>query len=134
MREPKPKYGRPHRRIKERLRPAVERGTVACARCEQLIRPDEKWDLDHDNLNPARYLGASHSRCNRASVSHWKWRALGVDAAPLEPVVPVACDWRSSYPAEWPPDPDPTNRVTTWSLHWYGTVFNPRCPHCRAAG
>ena len=33
---------------------------------------DAKWDLDHDDANPRRYLGPSHRRCNRASVTHLK--------------------------------------------------------------
>jgi hypothetical protein len=42
------------------------------ARCHQPILPNEKWDLDHDDDDPAgrRYLGPSHRSCNRAVVTH----------------------------------------------------------------
>ncbi|MDQ3670601.1 MAG: hypothetical protein M3377_10045 [Actinomycetota bacterium] len=32
------------------------------------IYPDERFDLDHDDLDRSQYLGASHVRCNRATV------------------------------------------------------------------
>jgi hypothetical protein len=135
--KPKPKYGRPHRRVKESLRPAVEAGRVTCARCGELIRPGQSWDLDHDDLDPSRYLGPSHSRCNRQTLLHARQGAQ----ARSGDVVPTMAErvaerdaWRSSYPAEWPPDPDPTNQTTAWCRHWTGAVFNPRCRDCQAAG
>jgi hypothetical protein len=137
--KPKPKYGRPHRRVKESLRPAVESGRVRCARCGELIRPGERWDLDHDDLDPSRYLGASHSSCNRATLTHARQdaqaRRASSDAVPTMAARVAERDaWRSSYPAGWPPDPEPTNEVTAWCRHWVGAVFNPRCPDCRADG
>jgi len=44
----------------------------AVRRCGELIKPTERWDLDHDDANPHRYLGPSHRRCNRAVVTHLK--------------------------------------------------------------
>jgi hypothetical protein len=137
MPEPKPKYGRPHRRVKEQFRPAVERGTVRCWRCAQFIVPGQRWDLGHVDGDPSRYAGPEHSSCNRRTVSHLKQRlaAASGEAAPVGDAPALRPDhWRTSYPAEWPPDPEPTNAVSTWSRHWSCVEFNPRCPDCRAAG
>jgi hypothetical protein len=61
-------YGREHKRMRARLAPQVATGTVRCARCGVLIAPNEPWDLDHDDFDRTVYLGASHSRCNRATA------------------------------------------------------------------
>lgn len=66
------RYGHAHQKLRKRWAPKVRTGTVVCARCGELIAPAEKWDLDHDNANPRRYLGPSHRRCNRAVVTHLK--------------------------------------------------------------
>ncbi len=42
--------------------------STKCARCGELIEPDEPWDLDHDNSR-LFYLGASHARCNRGAAN-----------------------------------------------------------------
>jgi hypothetical protein len=52
------------------LAPFVEAGCVRCARCGELIKPGEKWHLDHDDFDRSRYLGASHARCNCATAKH----------------------------------------------------------------
>jgi hypothetical protein len=60
--------------MRKRWAPMVRAGKVKCARCHQLIKPGELWDLDHDDEDPSqrRYLGPSHRRCNRAVVTHLK--------------------------------------------------------------
>lgn len=59
-------YGPAHRRTRQAWQPAVEAGTVRCARCGNPIHPEEPWDLDH---TPDRrgYLGPSHRTCNRTA-------------------------------------------------------------------
>lgn len=59
------RYGSEH--VAERRRRLDERGPGArCARCNGLLGGDESLiDLDHDDDDPARYLGLSHSLCNR---------------------------------------------------------------------
>jgi hypothetical protein len=60
---PTQRYGQAHRAMRARLTPLVARGTVACARCGQLIGSDEKWELDHRDDGHG-WLGPSHQRCN----------------------------------------------------------------------
>jgi hypothetical protein len=69
---PNRRYDRGHQKIRKRWAPKVRAGKVLCARCHQPIKPGEKRDLDHDDVDPSqrRYLGPSHRRCNRAVVTH----------------------------------------------------------------
>jgi hypothetical protein len=53
-------------------RPEVAKGTVRCARCHDLIRPDEAWDLGHVPGDSSAYVGPEHRRCNRATAAQWK--------------------------------------------------------------
>jgi hypothetical protein len=48
----------------------VESGQVDCARYGRRIEPGEKWHLDHDDLDPSKYIGASHVRCDCATATH----------------------------------------------------------------
>jgi hypothetical protein len=59
---------------------------------------------------------------------------VGPRQTPTEPATHAA-EGRAGYPAAWPPDPDPANRVAMWSRHWDAAgSFNPRCPRCRELG
>ena len=60
-------YGAAHQARRRALAPSVASGATKCSRCGEIIRPDEPWDLDHDNSRRF-YLGPSHSRCNRAAA------------------------------------------------------------------
>src|SRR5215218_4751573 len=71
------------------------------------------------------------------------WRAMVANAIERNGVAPAVVEreppgrppWTVSYPPDWPPDPDPGNRVTDWSRHWWTrAVFNPRCADCRSGG
>jgi hypothetical protein len=61
------RYGYAHQQLRERWRPRVAAGEVACClpRCGLLIAPGEQWDLAHDPMDAGRYLGPAHARCNR---------------------------------------------------------------------
>lgn len=60
-------YGTQHRRLRERWRPAVEAGGVACTRCGGRILPGTEWDLGHLDGDRSRYAGPEHARqCNRS--------------------------------------------------------------------
>lgn len=62
------RYGHAHRVLRERWRPRVERGEVACCLpwCGGvMILPGEPWDLAHDPLDATRTLGPAHAGCNR---------------------------------------------------------------------
>jgi len=53
----------------------VEAGLVRCARCSELIEPNEPWDLGHvDGTERTVYSGAEHRRCNRAPAGYRKKR------------------------------------------------------------
>jgi hypothetical protein len=69
-------YGWRHQQLRKRWAAVVRAGRASCARCNEPIEPWEKWDLDHDDTDPLqrRYLGPSHRRCNRATVTHLKQR------------------------------------------------------------
>ena len=58
-------YGPPHR-----WEPRVKTGTVPCRRCGELIRPDEPWDLGHDDLDRSLPRAPEHRHCNRATRAH----------------------------------------------------------------
>jgi hypothetical protein len=111
----------------------VAAGKAVCARCHKPIRPGGAWDLDHRDDGPG-YLGPSHARCNRATVTHLKQR-LGEAPAVAAP----AHDCRREFDPKRcaacrESDPCPSNEVTIWSLHWSGDEYNPRCPRCRERG
>jgi hypothetical protein len=63
-------YGPVHRALRKRLGPIVATGTVPCARCGELIKVGELWDLGHDDLDRRRYSGPEHARRNRQTSSH----------------------------------------------------------------
>jgi hypothetical protein len=67
---PQQGYGTAHQALRKRLAPAVAAGMFECARCGKPIRPGEAWDLGHDDVDRARYIGPEHSRCNRATTTH----------------------------------------------------------------
>jgi putative intracellular protease/amidase len=122
------KYGRPHRKLRERVAQAVEAGGMVCARCGRPILPGSAWDLGHDDQG--RWHGAEHRRCNRAAGAKRRnelYKVVRRDAA----AAPAARrGFASPFGAD---DPDPDNQVVRWSRHWGGS-FNPRCPGCRERG
>lgn len=59
-------YDREHDRLRRRWAPKVARGTVACARCKQLIRAEQAWDLGHTD-DRTRWTGPEHATCNRSA-------------------------------------------------------------------
>jgi hypothetical protein len=68
-------YGTAHQALRKRWAKLVEAGEVQCARCHRWIYPGSEWDLDHDDNDRGRYLGPSHSRCNRAAAGRKSARA-----------------------------------------------------------
>lgn len=62
-----PRYGRRHDVLRQQIAPRVEAGGEFCARCGKPILPGQEWDLDHDDHDDKRYIGASHSSCNRGA-------------------------------------------------------------------
>jgi hypothetical protein len=67
-------YGVGHRADRRRWEPRVKTGTVPCRRCHEPIRPDEPWDLGHDDLDRSLPRWPEHRRCNRATRAHAKAR------------------------------------------------------------
>lgn len=68
-------YDHNHRKLREAYKPLVASGKAHCWRCverglppeQSLIRPNEPWDLGHDDDDRTRYRGPEHQRCNRAA-------------------------------------------------------------------
>ena len=75
-------YGHRHQERRALWAPEVAKGSTRCARCRQLIRPSEPWDLGHADGDRSRYSGPEHRRCNRATSSR---RAFEWSKAPPEP-------------------------------------------------
>jgi hypothetical protein len=76
-------YDRMYEIERERAKPEVEAGRVACARCGLPIRPGQKWDLGHDDLDRSVIRGPEHrfsADCpaggNRATSRHRKEREV----------------------------------------------------------
>ena len=59
-------YDANHDRTRARWAPKVATGTVRCARCGTLIRPTDRWHLDHTD-DRRGYLGPSHEFCNTSA-------------------------------------------------------------------
>jgi hypothetical protein len=60
-------YGPKHRRLRRQLARRIDRGeAILCPRCNQVIGPDQRWDLGHDDYNPA-IERPEHRECNRAA-------------------------------------------------------------------
>ncbi len=62
-------YGRAHIAQRRMLAPFVEAGCTRCARCGELIKRGEPWDLGHDPVDRLRYWGPEHRACNRATAA-----------------------------------------------------------------
>jgi len=60
-------YGQQHRRLRETLRPSVERGEIDCWRCGNRIMPRDAWDLGHSD-DRTEYRGPEHAACNREAA------------------------------------------------------------------
>jgi hypothetical protein len=75
-------YGTEHQRLRAQLAPIVATGTVACARCGELIPAGEPWDLGHDTFDRGRYSGPEHRSCNRRWTR--RRRAIAAEAQQRE--------------------------------------------------
>jgi hypothetical protein len=60
-------YGIRHKRKRRQVARIVAAGEAFCVRCGRPIRPDEAWDLGHDDLDRSLYSGPEHRACNRAT-------------------------------------------------------------------
>jgi len=83
-------YGVVHQKTRKRWAPLVAAGDVKCARCGQLIRPGEPWDLDHADDRKG-YIGPSHAACNRAAEGVSPPRLSRYGSPSLESRVPEGC-------------------------------------------
>ena len=111
-----PRYGRPHRRVRERHAREIALGIVMCARCGEPIDPREPWDLGHDDLNPAEYAGPEHVKCNRGTAGRGAAEIAAERAHRAEQDVVVPSGLR-------------------WSRHWGGSdTYEKWCSECRRQG
>ena len=86
-------YGAVHRSLRKWWEPRVKRGTVHCARCRQLIRKGEPWDLGHDDANRMRYRGPEHAECNRSAGGRQRGRVVPDVTAPPPDVPLEESEW-----------------------------------------
>jgi hypothetical protein len=63
---PPGRYGRRHQETRERALQQFRDGDL-CGRCFQPMYAYQGIDLDHDDDDPTRYRGLSHSTCNSAA-------------------------------------------------------------------
>jgi hypothetical protein len=82
-------YGTAHRKRRELLAPLVAAGRIRCARCNELIGPDEPWDLGHVDGDRSRYSGPEHRHArdcreggNRATAGRRSWQPAPVVQEP----------------------------------------------------
>ena len=57
-----------HRELRARWWLRVAAGVVECARCGEVIRAGESWDLGH--VDGSLEYGPEHSACNRRTKTH----------------------------------------------------------------
>jgi hypothetical protein len=61
-------YGAAHQALRAQWKRNVDTGNVLCARCGEPIRPDQTWDLGHNDSDRSKYAGPEHAnQCNRAA-------------------------------------------------------------------
>jgi hypothetical protein len=94
-------YGWRHQQRRKVWERVVAAGEAYCARCGRGIRPDEPWDLDHEDDRNG-YRGPSHRGCNRATAGPPRWRRT-----------------RGGFPATRSAQPEPTRRG------WYSPSGSP---------
>jgi hypothetical protein len=121
-------YGTRHQRIRAAHAPLVLAGGVRCARCGELIAPNEEWDMGHVDGDRSRYSGPEHAFCNRsaggtrgAAVTNSRWAAVAEEEEPEADGI-AADDERWNVPWIAPlrvPPPD-----ATWPR--YMTAPHPR--------
>lgn len=76
-------YGSEHQKRRLLWKSEVAKGTVECARCGELIRPGEPWDLGHVPGDRSRYSGPEHRSCNRATAaSRVQWKPAAAEPEP----------------------------------------------------
>jgi len=62
-------YDHAHRSLRKAFIPEVLAGKATCWRCGEPIKPDEAWDLGHDDDDRTMYRGPEHAnRCNRSEA------------------------------------------------------------------
>lgn len=77
-------YGRRHKRLRKWWSPKVRAGVVDCARCGLPIKPNQPWDLGHDDDDRSVYNGPEHRHSrdcpaggNRATLPRMLAKARG---------------------------------------------------------
>lgn len=94
-------YGHEHKKQRAAIEPLVRSGKAVCWRCiaegvpkeQAKIRPDEPWDLGHDDHDRSRYRGPEHVRCNRAAGGRAGGRASSSAARKSSGPAPRSRDW-----------------------------------------
>jgi hypothetical protein len=105
----KARYGHEYRKDRRAWAVEVKRGIVPCAGCDELIRPDEAWHLDHlDN----GLLRPSHAGCNVAAGGRKSYE-LAFEDNPAAGVY-------------WGPGSEPDDSPRRWSRPWAEWRDDPR--------
>lgn len=61
-------YDRNYDRERRHWAGRIRQGDISCWRCRQPIRPDEPWDLGHDDNDRTIIRGPEHQHCNRSAA------------------------------------------------------------------
>jgi hypothetical protein len=110
-------YGWAHQKLRAKWSKFVAAGEVNCARCGRPIKPDQVWDLGHDDRDRTVYTGPEHAHkrdCpaggNRATKRHRKRTSRALPSYEDDPERGIF--WG-------PPSIDRPYKPIRWSRPWF---------------
>lgn len=99
-------YGHEHRRLRDQWKPKVEAGLVNCWRCNQQIKPGQRWDLGHHD-GTGNPQGSSPEHALKKDCPAGGNRATQQRGRTTNHAPPAALQWFN------PNKPDPDDTIGT---------------------